>query len=158
MLSCAYLNEPFADDDVEDLEFAFAVHALVCDLPASDTKLSEIQSATQDDEQLQKLHQYITTGWPTSINNIPLALRNYCKLQNELDCAENLILLNNRIVTPLSMRPYLLKCIHQGHMGIEKSKARARVCVYWPNMYGEIENTTKQCVVYNSRVQQVCQH
>ena len=47
------------------------------------------------------------------------------------------------------MGSYLLKCIHQGHMGTEKSKARARVCVYWPNMYSEIENTVKQCVVCN---------
>ena len=47
------------------------------------------------------------------------------------------------------MRPHLLKCIHQGHMGIEKSKACARVCVYWPNMYSDIENTVKQCVMCN---------
>ena len=71
-LSHAYLNVPSTDDDVEDLEFA--VHALVHDLPVPDTKLSEIQSATKDDEQLQKLHQYITAGWPTSINKVPLAL------------------------------------------------------------------------------------
>ena len=30
-------------------------------------------------------------------------------------------------------------------MGIEKSKARARVCVYWP----KIENQVKQCSVCN---------
>ena len=145
-LSRAYLNVPSTDED-EDLEFA--VHALVRDLPVSDAKLSEIQSATQDDEQLQTLHQYIITGWPSSISSVPLSLRNYWKLRNELHCAENLILLNHRIVIPLSMRPYLLKCIHQGHMGIEKSKARARVCVYWPNMYSDIENTVKQCVMCN---------
>ena len=47
------------------------------------------------------------------------------------------------------MRMYLLQCIHQGHMGIEKSKARARACVYWPNMYSDIENQMKQCAVCN---------
>ena len=76
-LSRAYLNVPSTDED-EDLEFA--VHALVRDLPVSDAKLSEIQSATHDDEQLQKLHQYIITGWPSSINSVPLSLRNYWKL------------------------------------------------------------------------------
>ena len=35
-------------------------------------------------------------------------------------------------------------------MGIEKSKARTRVCVYWPNMYSDIENTVKQCVLCNT--------
>ena len=47
------------------------------------------------------------------------------------------------------MRMYLLQCIHQGHMGIEKSKAHARACVYWPNMYSDIENQVKQCSVCN---------
>ena len=32
-------------------------------------------------------------------------------------------------------------------MGIEKSKAYARACVYWPNMYSNIESTVKQCSV-----------
>ena len=41
-LSCAYLTLPPTDNDVEDLEFA--VHALVRDLPVSDTKLSQLQA------------------------------------------------------------------------------------------------------------------
>ena len=76
-LSCAYLNVPSTDDD-EDLEFV--VHALVHDLQVFDAKLPEIQSPTQDDEQLQKLHQYIVTGLPSSINSNSLSLWNYRKL------------------------------------------------------------------------------
>jgi len=34
-------------------------------------------------------------------------------------------------------------------MGIEKSKARARTCVYWPAMYSDIEREVKQCAVCN---------
>ena len=57
-LSHAYLTLPPTDKNVEDLEFA--VHALVRDLPVSDTELSQLQSVTQQDEQMQKLpaHQY----------------------------------------------------------------------------------------------------
>lgn len=143
-LSRAYLTVPSTDNDIEDLEFA--VHALVRNLPVSDSKLSQLQSATQADEQMQKLYQYITTGCPT---NIPLSLHSFWKLRHELHNAEKLILLNNCIVISLAMRTHLLKCIHQGHIGIEKSKARARACVYWPNMYSDIENTVKQCAVCN---------
>ena len=34
-------------------------------------------------------------------------------------------------------------------MGIEKSKACARACVYWPAMYSDIEQVVKQCAVCN---------
>ena len=55
-LSCAYLTVPPTDNDIDDLEFT--VHALVRDLPVSDAKLSQLQSTTEHDEQLQKLHHY----------------------------------------------------------------------------------------------------
>ena len=47
------------------------------------------------------------------------------------------------------MRLHLLKCIHEGHMGIDKSKAHVRACVYWPNMYSDIKQVTKQCAICN---------
>ena len=146
-LSRAYLTVPPTDNDVEDLEFA--VHALVSDLPVSESKLTQLQAATQSDEQLQKLHQYISMGWPTNINSVPVSLCGFWNVRHDLHSAENLILLNDCIVIPLAMRRYLPGCIHQGHMGIEKSKAPARVCIYWPNMYSDIENEVKQCSVCN---------
>ena len=98
---------------------------------------------------MQQLHHYIMAGWPANISSVPLSLRAFWNLRNDLHIAENLILLNNRIVIPATMRAYVLKCIHQGHMGIEKSKARARASVYWPAMYSDIEREVKQCAVCN---------
>ena len=34
-------------------------------------------------------------------------------------------------------------------MGIERSKAHARVCVYWLGMYQAIESEVKQCSICN---------
>jgi len=146
-LSRAYLHVPSSDNDEDDLEFA--VHSLVCDLLVSNSRLSELHSATASDLQMQQLHQYIIDGWPANISNVPLSLRAFWNPQNDLNIAENLILLNNHTVIPVVMRPHVLKCIHQGHMGIEKSKSRARVCVYWPAMYSDIECEVKQCAVCN---------
>ena len=41
---------PPTDNDIDDLEFA--VYALVRDLPVSEAKLSQLQSATERDEQM----------------------------------------------------------------------------------------------------------
>ena len=119
------------------------------DLLVSDAKLSQLQSATERDEQLQKLHHYINFGWPINISNVPMALRSFWKLRHELHSANKLVMLNNCIVIPTSTRSFLLTCIYQGHMGIEKSETRARACVYWPNMYYNIESEIKQCSVCN---------
>ena len=43
----------------------------------------------------------------------------------------------------------ILKCIHKGHLGIEKCKARAKTCVYWPNMNNSIEQEVKPCLICN---------
>ena len=43
------------DEDTEDLDFA--VHAMIRNLPVSDAKLSQLQIATDKDEQLQELKQ-----------------------------------------------------------------------------------------------------
>ena len=43
--------------------------------------------------------------------------------------------------------------IHAGHTGIEKSKAKARNAVYWPNMTRDIENyvgNCKECLKYQA--------
>ena len=119
-LSRAYLHDVPTDNDEEDLEFA--VHALVRDLPVSDSSLSQLQSTTATDTHLQKLHHYITSGWPANISSVPLPLRSFWKFRNDLDIADGLILLDNRIVIPTAMRPHLLTCIHQGHMGIENPR------------------------------------
>ena len=102
-LSRAYLHVPSTDNDEDDLEFA--VHSLVRDLPVSDSRLSELQSATASDIQMQQLHEYITTGWPANISSVPLSLRTFWNLRNDLHAAENLILINNCIVIPAAMRP-----------------------------------------------------
>ena len=118
-------------------------------LPVSEEKRSQLQVATATDHQLQQLLALMRSGWPEDVSSVPISLREYWKIRHNLCCAENLIFMNNRIVIPSTMRQEILKCIHEGHMGIEKCKARARVCVYWPAMYEAIENKVRKCPVCN---------
>ena len=45
------------------------------------------------------------------------------------------------------MRQEILENLHQSHMGISKTKARARETVYWPNINQHIEMLIKKCEV-----------
>ena len=146
-LSRAYLTNP--DDCTQSKDLEFAIHAMIENLPISKEKKSQLQTATSYDHQLQQLLSLMRSGWPPDISSIPIPLREFWKVRHNLCDADNLIFLNNRIVIPSSMRQKILRCIHEGHMGIDKCKARARVCVYWPAMYEAIEQTVKKCPVCN---------
>ena len=39
----------------------------------------------------------------------------------------------------------MLKRIHEGHMGIEKCKRRARQTIYWPHINNQIEQLVGNC-------------
>ena len=146
-LSRAYLTNP--DDSYQSKDLEFAIHAMIESLPVSKEKTSQLQIATANDHQLQQLLTLMRSEWPTDISSVPISLCEYWKVRHNLCCADNLIFMNNRIVIPSSMRQEILKCIHEGHMGIEKCKARARVCVYWPSMYEAIEHEVTKCPVCN---------
>ena len=60
---------------------------------------------------------------------------------------DGIILKGDRIVVPLAMRKEMLQRIHHGHMGIEKSKRRARDALYWPLMSKQIAEMVSRCTV-----------
>ena len=39
--------------------------------------------------------------------------------------------------------------IQEGHLGIKKCKARAKMCVYWPHINDSIEQLVKECSISN---------
>ena len=53
--------------------------------------------------------------------------------------------MGERIVIPRTLRAQTLERIHEGHMGTEKCKRRARKNVYWPGMNSDIEEIVKTC-------------
>ena len=52
-----------------------------------------------------------------------------------------------KIVISKLMRQEILENLHQSHMEISKTKARARKTVYWPNINQHIEMLIKKCEV-----------
>ena len=137
-------------EDIDSAEIQFAVHTVVKDFPITDKRLIDLQEATKIDSTLQRLKHFIEHGWPTNIVNVPQVLHDFWKIRDSLCIAGDLILFGNRLVVPKDRQKHILKCIHEGHLGIEKCKARARTCVYWPNMNNSIEQEVKSCSICNT--------
>lgn len=57
-----------------------------------------------------------------------------------------LLLKQDKIVIPQKMRQEILTRVHEGHLGIEKCKRRARETVFWPGMNRDIESLISRCV------------
>ena len=91
-------------------------------------------------------------GWSEQINT---ELRPYYNIRSQLSHHEGFILYVERIVIPRSMAAEVLSRIQEGHLGIDKSKARARQHAYWPRLNTQIESIVKQyetCQVHRESV------
>ena len=119
------------------------VHSLITNLPASATRMEEIRHATETDPCLQMLAKTVKTGWPHHRRSIPPEIRQYWGVRNEVMAADGLLFLGDRLIIPSSLRSDMLQRIHEGHLGIEKCKARARAVMYWPGISESIETTNQ---------------
>jgi len=147
-LSRAHSDEP-PEEDLDSADLDAAIHVVLQNLPITEPRMMDLQTSTNQDDQLQQLKRLIDSGWPNNVNNVPQALREFWNVKEDLYVADNLILKGHRVVVPASRRQLVLKAIHQGHLGIEKCKARARSCVYWPSMNKDIEQEVKKCPACN---------
>lgn len=56
-----------------------------------------------------------------------------------------LVFLGDRIVVPTNLRKAMLEKLHESHIGITKTKLRARGIFYWPGIDTDIENFISRC-------------
>ena len=143
-LSRAPTESPGDRDEqfVEELE-NFATQA-VFTLPATTQRLSQIREAQLADEECAQIRNYCSQGWPAYMPHQPL-LRPYWENRAHFSIVDDLLLCDERIVIPRSMRLEILDCIHTGHLGISKCRARARTSVWWPGLSTQIENMVTSC-------------
>ncbi|KXJ09330.1 uncharacterized protein K02A2.6 [Exaiptasia diaphana] len=108
------------------LKFLSSAPTLIADQSARDSVLS-------------KVLRYLELGWPDSIDD---DLRPYHNRRNELSLEQGCV---NRIVIPSNLQPEVLEMLHEGHVGIVKTKSFARRYVYWPGIDKDIEQAVRVC-------------
>ena len=88
------------------------------------------------------------SGWPESRSRVKESVREYWNIRDELSAINDIIFKSDRIVVPTVMQREMLEKIHQGHMGMEESKRRARDLLYWPGMNSQINDMVTKCTVW----------
>lgn len=136
---------PSKKDVQTNTDTASHISSIIETMPATTEKLEEIRHHTATDESLQLLQQTITDGWPSTRKECHELVKPYWDSRCDLTAVDGLLLKGNRIVIPHKLRSDILRRIHTGHFGMERSKQRARQSCYWPGMNGQIEQMVSRC-------------
>ena len=109
-------------------------------LPVSDERWQQLTHISADDPVLKQLHTVIQCGWPERKSDVPMCLRPYFDLRDELVVQGNLIFKGPRLVVPACMRKELMSVAHATHIGIEGCLRRVRECLFWPMMASDVKD------------------
>ncbi|XP_062703979.1 uncharacterized protein K02A2.6-like [Aedes albopictus] len=106
-----------------------------------------VRAATKKDSLLQQVIQYIDSSWPNSSRIADRNLKTFYSRRESLSVVNECVMMNDRVVIPECYQQRVLKQLHSGHQGIERTKAVARSAVYWANIDDDIEALVRQCSV-----------
>ncbi|KAJ0174696.1 hypothetical protein K1T71_009804 [Dendrolimus kikuchii] len=119
---------------------------IVENIPISNDKLSIVKKETKCDPQFNILIDYLNKGWPHHKCQLPNEIKSYWSVKNDLFVVDGVLFKDNLVLIPKKMRNEMLKLIHEGHLGIDRCKRRARQVIFWPGMTRDIEMYVKRCV------------
>ena len=106
----------------------------------------DIRRQTLLDPQLVKLARVIQNGWGESHGELDADLHAFWIHRFNMHITNGIIMNGTRIVMPRSLKGYL-QCLHMGHLGISKCRARAKTTVFWPNIDWDISQLIARCEV-----------
>lgn len=115
------------------------IDSIRAQMPVSDAKWAEIVKETRKDEKLKRVMEQIHLPGQVKLD------KPYQHFKEELTVLDGVLLKGTKIVIPTSMRSQMVKLVHEGHLGIEKCKRRARDVLYWPCMHKDIEAYVQCC-------------
>ena len=81
---------------------------------------NDIRVATSSDDSMVKLINLIEDGSPDSKADLPTELRPYFQFRDKFNSFDGVVLYNDRILIPRSLRNKILKALHSAHQGISQ--------------------------------------
>ena len=148
-LSRAHKEDNEGGDDFDSIN-------MVKLLPIRQEKIDRIREATQRDETTKMLEEYVVSGWPNHREEVPVLIRAYFHIRDEISIQDGVLFKGERVIIPQALRGEMKMAIHACHSGIEGCLRRARECIYWPGMNAELREYIAACDVCNemSKAQQ----
>ena len=118
-------------------------------MPISEERLQQLRQATKK-QVLQKLRNKVANGWPEGKSQVEPEICPYWKIKKQISANGDLLLRQDRVIVPISLRKEVLSQIHSSHLGIKKCKRRTRDVLFWPGMNDQITNIVSKCNTCNT--------
>ena len=133
-------------------EIESTLEATVTDDPMhGPVHMKRVLDVSTHDREYQDLLQTIRNGFPGQKNDVPINLREFWPLREELYTVKELVFLQGKVLIPQPLRKLLLDYLHEGHQGIVAMKENARRRFFWPGMSKQIQNRRYQCRTCNEK-------
>lgn len=110
-----------------------------------DATLQDISVASQVDPELIVLCSLIESGWPSEKAKVPYLVRPYWHVCHELTVNEGLLIKQDCVIIPTSLRQNILYKLHAAHCGSEFTLRHARNCLFWPGLNNQTTDMSRNC-------------
>ena len=105
-----------------------------------------VKLATSSDPSFNMLLEMIEQDtMPEFRDELPLDIREFHKLKNDLCTADGVIIYRDRTVIPPSLREDVLQALHAAHQGTTSMQLHADSTVFWPGLCSDIIRIRKNC-------------
>ncbi|CAH2208146.1 jg24630, partial [Pararge aegeria aegeria] len=112
----------------------------------SGDKINLVRKGVESDKECRTIIKYIKNGWPANKYDVDECVRKLWPYRECFEYIDNIILKDNLVYIPQSLRSEMINRVHEGHMGIDRCKRRARDVMFWPGMSRDVERAVRQCV------------
>lgn len=142
-LSRAALSESMHERVSEDVDVQTCF--MLENVPFSEVKRKLIKKETELDGDCRQIMRYIKNGWPKNRREISEKINVFWPYREQLHCMDGMIFKGECVFIPRSIRKDMLRRVHEGHLGIERCKRRAREVMFWPGMGEDVEREVRRC-------------
>ena len=103
-----------------------------------------VKKATAEDDTLTHLKEVLSLGMP-GLHDLRQDIKPYHRYASHLYEIDGVVMMNNRIVIPVSLREQLLQALHAAHQGVGAMCQRAADSIFWPNISVDITRIRNEC-------------
>ena len=104
-----------------------------------------VQAESRSDQQMNILAKQIALGFPSEKGHMPVEIAEYWDCRHSLNTVNGVVLYNDRIVVPGSLRKRVIENLHSAHQGVTSMTSRAMASVFWPGITSSIEKAREGC-------------